>query len=88
MVEEEPEVEFITKTEYIYEYTKCISGVEPEYQWGEIYRLITCREVPDMGLEDEGIHYYILIQNPTVFSDGAWIFYFNSAKNQEDNFFF
>ena len=33
-------------------------------------------------------HYYILIQNPTVFSDGAWIFYFNSAKNQEDKFFF
>ena len=33
-------------------------------------------------------HYYISIQNPTVFSDGAWIFYFNSAKNKEDNFFF
>ena len=29
VVEEEPEVEFITKTEYIYEDTKCISGVEP-----------------------------------------------------------
>ena len=56
MVEEEPKVEVITKTEYIYEDTKCISGVEPEYQWGEIYRLITCREVPDMGLEEEGIY--------------------------------
>ena len=43
VVEEEPEVEVITKTEYIYEDTKCISGVEPEYQWGEIYRLITCQ---------------------------------------------
>jgi len=41
VVEEEPEVEVVTKTEYIYEDTKCISGVEPEYQWGEIYRLIT-----------------------------------------------
>ena len=39
VVEEEPEVETATKTEYIYEDTKCISGVEPEYQWGEIYRL-------------------------------------------------
>ena len=56
MVEEEPNVEVVTKTEYIYEDTKCISGVEPEYQWGEIYRLITRREVPGMGLEEEGIY--------------------------------
>ena len=56
MVEEDPEVKLITKTEYIYEDTKCISGVEPEYQWGEIYRLITRREVPDMVLEEEGIY--------------------------------
>ena len=41
VVEEEPKVEVVTKIEYIYEDTKCISGVEPEYQWGEIYRLIT-----------------------------------------------
>ena len=56
MVEEDPEVEVVTKTEYIYEDTKCISGVEPEYQWGEIYRLITRREVPNMGLEEESIY--------------------------------
>ena len=56
VVEEDPDVEVITKTEYIYEGTKCISGVEPEYQWGEIYRLITRREVLDMGLEEEGIY--------------------------------
>ena len=56
MVEEDPEVEFVTKTEYIYEDTKCISGVKPEYQWGEIYRLITRREVPDMGLGEESIY--------------------------------
>ena len=41
VVEEEPEVEIITRVEYTYEDTKCIVGVEPEYQWGEIYRLIT-----------------------------------------------
>ena len=56
MVEEEPEVEVITKIEYIYEDTKCISGVEPEYHWGEIYMLITRKEVPDMGVEEEGIY--------------------------------
>ena len=32
VVEEEPEVEVVTKTEYIHEDTKCISGIEPEYQ--------------------------------------------------------
>ena len=36
VVEEDPKVEVITKTGYIYKDTKCISGVEPEYQWGEI----------------------------------------------------
>ena len=56
VVEEDPEVEVVTKTEYIYEDTKCTSGVEPEYQCGEIYRLITHREVPDMGSEEESIY--------------------------------
>ena len=31
VVEEEPEVKVVTKTEYIYEDAKCISGVEDEY---------------------------------------------------------
>ena len=53
VVEDEPEVEVVTKIEYIYEDTKCISSVEPEYQWGEIYRLIMRREVPDIGLEED-----------------------------------
>ena len=35
VVEEEPEVETATTTEYIYEDTKCIFGVEPKYRWGE-----------------------------------------------------
>ena len=30
--------------------------MEPEYQWGEIYRLITRREVPDIGFEEETIY--------------------------------
>ena len=55
-VEEEPDVEVITRVEYIYKDTKCIIGVEPEYQWGEIYRLITHREVPDIGFEEENIY--------------------------------
>ena len=55
-VEEEPEVEVITRVEYTYEDTKFMIGVEPEYQWGGIYRLITRREVPDIGFEEENIY--------------------------------
>ena len=36
IVEEEPDVEIVTKVEYTYEDTRCIVGVEPEYKWGEI----------------------------------------------------
>ena len=56
VVEEEPEVEIINRVEYTYEDTKCIVGVEPEYQWGGIYRLIMCWEVPDIGFEEETIY--------------------------------
>ena len=56
MVEEQSAIEVITQTEYIYENTQCISGVEPKYKWGDIYRLISRREVPDMGLEEEPIY--------------------------------
>ena len=56
MVEEQSAIEVVTQTEYIYEDTQCISGVDPEYKWDEIYRLISRREVPDMGLEEEPIY--------------------------------
>ena len=56
VVEEEPEVEIVTRVEYTYEDTKCIVGMEPEYKWGEVYRLITHREVPDTGFDEETIY--------------------------------
>ena len=56
MIEEGQEVEYVIKTEYIYEDTQCVSGVELEYKWGEVYRLISCREVLDTGLEEESIY--------------------------------
>ena len=40
VAEVEAEVEIITKVEYIYEDTKATTGVEPDYKWGEIYRII------------------------------------------------
>ena len=46
IVEEELEVEIVTRVEYTCEDTKCIVGMEPEYKWGEVYTLITHQEVP------------------------------------------
>ena len=40
VAEVEPEVEIITKVEYIYEDTKATTGVKSDYKWGEIYRMI------------------------------------------------
>ena len=48
----EPDVEIITKVEYIYEDTRATTGVDPDYKWGEIYRMISNQEVPDAGLEE------------------------------------
>ena len=56
IVEEESEVEVITRVEYTYEDTRCTIGIEPEYKWGEIYRLISHHEVPDTGFEEETIY--------------------------------
>ena len=49
IVEGEPEVEIITKVECIYEDTKSNTGVDPDYKWGEIYRMIVDHNVPDVG---------------------------------------
>ena len=39
--EEEPKVEVVTKVEVIYEETKVTTGVELEYKWGKVYRMIS-----------------------------------------------
>ena len=51
VAEEEPEVEVITKVEFIYEDSKLTTVVEPEYKWGEEYRMISSQSVPDAGLK-------------------------------------
>ena len=56
MVEGEPEVEIITKVEFLYEDTKAFTGVDPEYKWGEIYRMISNQNVPDVGFEELTIY--------------------------------
>ena len=56
MAEEEPEVEIITKVEFIYEDTKATTGVETEYKWGDIIRMISSQNVPDVGFEEMTIY--------------------------------
>ena len=56
VAEAEPEVEIITKVEYIYEDTKANTGVGPDYKCGEIYRMIANQNVPDAGFEELTIY--------------------------------
>ena len=57
-------MEIIAKVEYVYEDTRATIGVEPEYKWGEIYRLISNQEVPDTEFEEFTI--YANIENSTL----------------------
>ena len=56
IVEGEPEVEIITRVEYIYEDTKATTGVEPDYKWVEIYRMIANQNIPDVGFKELTIY--------------------------------
>ena len=56
MAEEEPEVEIITKVEFIYEDTKATTGIELDCKWGEIFRMISNQNVPDAGFEELTIY--------------------------------
>ena len=41
VIEGEPDVEIITKVEYIYEDTRATTGVELDYKWGDMYQMIS-----------------------------------------------
>ena len=41
---------------FIYKDTKATAGVEPNYKWGEIYRMITNQNLPDAGFEELTIY--------------------------------
>ena len=57
---EEPEVEVINKVEVIYEDTKAITIVDPEYKWGEVYRMISRQTILDASFKD--MHMYANIE--------------------------
>ena len=54
--EEDPEIEIIMRVEVIYEDTKSVTGIEPDYKWGGIYRMITNQSIPNTELEDLPIY--------------------------------
>ena len=56
VAEGELDVEVITKVEYIYEDTRSTTGVELDYKWSEIYRMISKHDVPDVGFEELTIY--------------------------------
>ena len=62
--EEEPKVEIVTKVEVIYEDTKSITEVEPEYKWGEVYRMISNLSIPKFGFKDMSI--YAIIERSSI----------------------
>ena len=61
---EEAEVEIVTKVEVIYEDTKATTWVEPEYKWGEVYRMISNQSVPEAWFEYMPI--YANIERSTI----------------------
>ena len=48
---EDSNLEIFPRMEIIYEYTKAVTGPEPEFKWGQIYPMIKYQKVPDAGLE-------------------------------------
>ena len=52
----EPDLEIVTKVEYIYEDTRATTRVEPDYKWGEIYRMISNQNVPDARFKELNIY--------------------------------
>ena len=56
VAEGEPEVEIVTNVEYIYEDTRATTRIEPNYKWGEMYRMISNQNVPNAGFEELTIY--------------------------------
>ena len=56
VAKEELEVEIITKVEFIYEDTKATTGVQLDYKWGEIFRMISNQNVRDARFEELTIY--------------------------------
>ena len=57
-------MEILPRMEIIYEDTKAVTGVEPEFKWGQIYQMIKDQTVLDVGLEN--IPLYVNIRKYSI----------------------
>ena len=56
VAEGEPDVEIITKVEYVYEDNRATTRVEPDYKCGEIYQMISNQDAANAGFEELTIY--------------------------------
>ena len=59
VVEENSDLEIAPRVEIVYEDTRYVTGTEPEFKWGKIYHMLQDQKIPDIGLEDIPLFYYI-----------------------------
>ena len=50
----------IKKVEIIYEDTKAIIGIEPDFKWGQMFHMLKEKKVLEAGLEDLNVYENIL----------------------------
>ena len=62
------------KTEIVYEYTKMITGADPELKWGKIYPMLIERKVLETGLGDLFLYENILRSRITMIATRLEIF--------------
>ena len=51
--EADSDVEVIldTRIEIMFEYSKAVRWISPEFKWGELYQMIQDQDIPNVGLE-------------------------------------
>ena len=64
-------MEIVIKVEYIYEDTRSTTKVEPDYKWGEIYRMISNQNVTNAGFEELTI--YANIEKSTLITGASLV---------------
>ena len=62
------------RVEIIYEYTKFVIEVEPEFKWGHISHMLHDKTILDVGLEDMNLFNNILRSGITKFSTRPELF--------------
>ena len=62
------------RVEIIYEDTKLVTRVEPEFKWGQIYHMLVENKVPEARLEDLALYDNILRYGITKVSTRPMIF--------------